>query len=170
MTKWALGIVIVAAFVVAAIGLMYSESLTQSAEAVKPASIAGRVSVTTEVGTAPIFPFAAGGVSVLLDVTGLGTLKDVHVAATLPCGGAGTAPAGGLVIVTGIAGDTIPPGIPIISTAADNTGFPGIIVGTCVFHGTVLGLTGGETDVVLINPGAVPLLFGASVTVTATYT
>ncbi len=170
MTKWALGIVIVAAFVVAAIGLMYSESLTQTAEAAKPASIAGRVSVTTDVGTAPIFPFAAGGVSVLLDVTGSGTLKDVHVAATLPCAGTSSPPAGGLVIVTGIAGVTIPPGIPIISTAADNTGFPGVTVGTCVFHGTVSGLTGGETDVVLINTGGVPLAFGTIVTVTATYT
>src|SRR3990172_9188714 len=138
MTKTVfLGAILAAVFVVAAIGFTYSENLTQTANAAQ--------------------------VTVLLDVTGSGTLKDVHVAATLPCGGAGTAPSGGISIVTGIAGVTIPPGTTIIGTAADNTGFPGAIFGTCVFHGTVSGITSGDTDVVVLNPGGLPLPIGSIV-------
>jgi len=130
-----------------------------------------RVSVTTDIGYVPLSPPNPGlQVTVLLDVTGSGTLRDVHVAATLPCGGPGTAPAAGISIVTGIAGVTIPPGTTIIGTPIDNTGFPGAIAGTCVFHGTVTGITSGDTDVVVLNPGGLPLPIGSLVTVTATYT
>src|SRR3990172_5663774 len=164
MTKTVFLGAILAAVFVAVIGFTYTESFKKTADAEKPSGLTERVSVTTDIGYAPLSPPNPGlQVSVLLDVTGSGTLKDVHVAATLPCGGVGTAPSGGISIVTGIAGVTIPPGTTIIGTAADNTGFPGAIFGTCVFHGTVSGITSGDTDVVVLNPGGLPLPIGSIV-------
>lgn len=122
---------------------------------------------------------ANGGVTVLLDTTGSGFLSTVHVAATLPSSDGGCdnsqPPAGRLVIVAGIAGVTIPPGIPIITSGAENTGFPGDATGSCVYHATVTAPTPGAiTDVVIVNgvldgQSHVDFPPGTTVTVTGTY-
>jgi len=143
-----------------------------------------RVSVTTQLTNS-----GDGGVTVLLDTTGSGFLRTVHVAATLPAAlapgagcvggdpGPGTPTAGGLVIVAGIAGVTIPsaPIVVISSSGAENTSFPGDAAGTCVYHATVTAPTKGAiTDVVVVNgilegQAAVAFPPGTTVTVTGTY-
>ena len=133
-----------------------------------------RVSVITQLTNS-----GDGGVTVLLDTTGSGFLSKVHVAATLPAVGScdpGTAPAGGLVIVAGIAGVTIPSApIVIIADSSQNTGFPGDATGSCVYHATVTAPTKHAiTDVVVVNgvlDGQTPVAFppGTTVTVTGTY-
>ncbi len=126
------------------------------------------------------------GVTVLLDTTGSGFLSTVHVAVTLPAavpcapaspGGPGTAPAGGLVIIAGIAGVTIPsaPLVIIDGIGSQNTGFPVDATSSCVYHGTVTAPgKGAITDVVVVNgilDGQSPVAFppGTTVTVTGSY-
>ena len=132
-----------------------------------------RVSVTTQLTNS-----GDGGVTVLLDTTGSGFLKTVHVAATLPSanGCTNTPPDGGLAIVAGIAGVTIPSApLVIISSGAENTGFPGDATHSCVFHATVTAPTPHAiTDIVLVNgvlDGQTHVTFpaGTTVTVTGTY-
>jgi len=122
-----------------------------------------RVSVTTTLGQIP-----AGGVLVLLDTTGSGTLTNVHVAANLPCADSESAPSNGIAVVAGVAGPGFPGnGIPLISIADDNTGFPGP-AGTCIFHGTTTGQEPGTiTDVVLVAFGGISSQ--TTITITGTY-
>jgi len=164
--------------------LAISVVLVAGSLAVSPIAIAGddddddddddkeRVSVTGTYSSSIAVP--PGGVAVLLDTTGSGTLSTVHVAMNLPCGGPGTAPTG-YVVVAGVAGVTIPSApVPIITSAAENTGFTGTAAGTCIFHATASGGPPGSpteiTDVVIFNPaGAPPLPPGTTFTVTGTY-
>ncbi len=159
----------IAAVLVAAVGsVIFAENYSLEAEAAKPSGLTERVSVTTELSN------SGPGVTVLLDTTGSGTLGTVHVAASLPCDATG-APAGGLAVVAGIAGVSIPPGIPVVTSAAENTGFPGMGAGLCVFHNTVTAPAPGSiTDVVVVNgilPGQSTVGFppGTTITVTGTY-
>ena len=117
-----------------------------------------RVSVTTN------FANELGeGVTVLLDTTDSGTLRNVHVAINLPCA-TGTDPIpNGASVVVGVAGGTL---TPLISSGVQNTGFPAP-GGLCVYHASSVGNAPGTiTDVVLITPNGNP---PTTATVTGTY-
>ena len=157
------GALVAVVFVSSAIGFTYTENITQTAEAAKPSGLSERVSVTVHfAGSIPggIEPAA----TVLLDTTGSGTLKDVHVAATLPCSAPDSAPIAGVVVLAGVAPAL---GVPLITSGAQNTGIAGP-GGLCVFHGSSIGNEPGTiTDVVLSTPsGTTP---GVTITVTGTY-
>ena len=115
-----------------------------------------RVSVTVDFEE---FELDSGEVLVLLDTTGSGSLCVVHVAANLPCEDGQDGVAGNqappLVVIAGVAGVTIPPGIPIIDTASDDTSFTGTNE-SCVYHDTVFptGAIPIITDVIIANFGA----------------
>ena len=115
-----------------------------------------RVSVTVDFEE---YELDSGEVLVLLDVTGSGSLCVVHVAANLPCEDGQDGVAGNqappLVVIAGVAGVTIPPGIPIIDTASDDTSFTGTNE-SCVYHDTVFPTEAIPiiTDVIIANFGA----------------
>ncbi len=157
------GALVAVVFVSSAIGYTYTENITQTAEAAKPSGLSERVSVTVHfAGAIPGGDEPAA--TVLLDTTGSGTLKDVHVAATLPCDTSTSAPSAGIVVLAGVAPEL---GVLLITSGEENTGIagPGVL---CVFHGSSIGNEPGTiTDVVLSTPsGTTP---GVTITITGTY-
>jgi len=158
------GALVAVVFVSSAIGYTYTENITQTAEAAKPSGLSERVSVTVHfAGSIP------GGnelaATVLLDTTGSGTLKDVHVAATLPCTASNSAPSADIVVLAGVAGIALD--IPLITSGEENTGIEGP-GGLCVFHGSSIGNEPGTiTDVVLSTPSGTTS--GVTITITGTY-
>jgi len=86
-TKTIMGISLAAVFVAAVMTFVYSENLTQTAEAAQPSGLTERerVSVTTTFNTNMQFGSGSGENIVVLDTTGSGTLSVVHVALTTGC-------------------------------------------------------------------------------------
>ena len=157
------GALVAVVFVSSAIGFTYTENITQTAEAVKPSGLSERVSVTVHfAGAIPGGDEPAA--TVLLDTTGSGTLKDVHVAATLPCESSTSGPSADIVVLAGVAPEL---GVPLITSEAQNTGIAGP-GGLCVFHGSSIGNEPGTiTDVVLSTPSGTTS--GVTITITGTY-
>ena len=157
------GALVAVVFVSSAIGYTYTENITQTAEAAKPSGLSERVSVTVHFAGAIPGGFEPAA-TVLLDTTGSGTLKDVHVAATLPCSGPNSEPSADIVVLAGVAPEL---GVLLITSEEQNTGIAGP-GGLCVFHGSSIGNEPGTiTDVVLSTPSGTTS--GVTITITGTY-